>query len=120
MQRLITDNRKAIIDLCEKHHILNLFVFGSVTNDSFNDDSDVDLLYQFDFGNFDPKKDDISMVPFDPFMEYHALKEGLENIFSRRIDLIPMQQFKNPVFSEHVNKTKVQIYGRERHKEVLV
>ncbi|MDP8228223.1 MAG: nucleotidyltransferase domain-containing protein [Candidatus Electryoneaceae bacterium] len=32
---------------CRKHHIRRLSLFGSVLRDDFRDDSDVDVLYEF-------------------------------------------------------------------------
>jgi hypothetical protein len=120
MHQIITKNKEAILDLCEKHHILSLYAFGSVTDNSFNAQSDIDLLYEFDYGNFNPATDAITDFPFDPFDEFHAFKDALENLLSRKVDLIPMQQFKNPVFRERVANTKVQLYGRKRYSEVPV
>jgi predicted nucleotidyltransferase len=120
MDSILLNNEPAIRDLCNKHHILSLFAFGSVTDGSFNKNSDIDLMYEFDFGDFNLEKQPISEAPFDPFNEYHDLKDALEKLLKRKVDLIPFQKFKNPVFRDQVAKTKVQIYGRERYQEVLV
>ena len=41
-------DKEAIAAFCEKHHILKLALFGSVLTDNFRDDSDVDVLVDFD------------------------------------------------------------------------
>ena len=42
--KLIENNIQKIIDLCKKHKVHKLFVFGSVLTSRFNDNSDVDLV----------------------------------------------------------------------------
>ena len=45
--KLIENNSQKIIDLCKKHKVHKLFVFGSVLTSRFNDNSDVDLVVDF-------------------------------------------------------------------------
>ena len=37
-----------IADLCRKYNVRKLFAFGSVLTDQFNDESDIDLIADFD------------------------------------------------------------------------
>ncbi len=46
--KLIELNMQRIIDLCRKHRVKTLAVFGSILTDRFNDQSDVDLPVDFD------------------------------------------------------------------------
>lgn len=39
---------EAIADFCRRHHIRRLALFSSVTRDDFRDDSDVDVLVDFE------------------------------------------------------------------------
>lgn len=39
---------EAIRVFCEKHHIIRMWLFGSVLRDDFRADSDVDVLVEFD------------------------------------------------------------------------
>jgi len=41
-------DRKKITAFCRKHHIRKLWLFGSALRDDFSDDSDVDVLYEFE------------------------------------------------------------------------
>ena len=45
--KLIEKNIQAISALCKKHKVQRMFVFGSILTNRFNDDSDVDLLVDF-------------------------------------------------------------------------
>jgi hypothetical protein len=41
-------DKDAIAAFCQKHHIIKLALFGSVLTDKFREDSDVDVLVDFD------------------------------------------------------------------------
>ncbi|WP_289763588.1 nucleotidyltransferase domain-containing protein [Paramuribaculum intestinale] len=46
--KLIELNLQRVLDLCRKHKVKTLSVFGSILTDRFNDQSDVDLLVDFE------------------------------------------------------------------------
>jgi uncharacterized protein len=50
MPAAIAVDRRAIVDFCQRHHIRRLAFFGSVLRDSFRQDSDVDMLVEFEAG----------------------------------------------------------------------
>lgn len=117
MNQLIEHNKQKIIDLCRQYHVKALYVFGSVLTDEFTADSDIDLLYEFDYTGFD--FDNISNAPFDPFLTFFDFKDSLESLFERKVDLIPYQDFKNTYFKKQVESTKQLIYAAERTEEIL-
>jgi uncharacterized protein len=45
---LINERSIDIERLCRKHKVKSLYAFGSVLTETFNDDSDVDLLVDFE------------------------------------------------------------------------
>lgn len=100
--RLIELNLHNIIDLCRKHKVKTLAVFGSILTDRFNDDSDVDLLV--DFEPQDPDK-------FDYVSNYFDLRDAFETILGRKVDLIEEGASRNKFFIENVNRTKQTIYA---------
>jgi predicted nucleotidyltransferase len=115
MNSIIKDNKHAIESLCQKHHVKTLYAFGSVTGPSFNAASDIDFLYEFDYGNFDIYSDSFDNIPFEEFFE---VKDSLQKLLQKEIDLFPKQKFRNQIFNQHVEQTKVLIYGAERYQEV--
>ena len=70
-------------------------------NDNFNNDSDVDILVVFE------RRKNI-----DYFDKYFELKEKLEGILNRSVDLVIDREFKNPYFQKVVNRTRRVIYER--------
>ena len=102
IMNLIERNLHAIIELCRRHKVKELSVFGSILTDRFNDNSDVDLLVNFD--EVDPDN-------FDYVINYFSLRDALEHLFSRKVDLIEDKGLRNRFFIANVNRTKQLIYG---------
>lgn len=109
MQLILEKNIENIQSLCKQHFIKRMYVFGSAVSGDFTPESDIDLLYEMDYSNFN--FDDIKNSPYNPFLVYFDLKEKLEELFNKKVDLIPNQEFKNKYFAKEVEKTKTLIYG---------
>ncbi|MDE7402663.1 MAG: nucleotidyltransferase domain-containing protein [Muribaculaceae bacterium] len=99
---LIESNMQHIIDLCRKHKVKTLAVFGSILTERFNDRSDVDLLVNFDTTNHEM---------WDYVTNFFDFKEALEIILGRKVDLVVEKGLKNKYFIQNVNRTKQMIYG---------
>ena len=98
---LVNDNIQKLFDLCRKHKVRKLYAFGSILTPRFNENSDVDILVDFnseiDHNNY-----------ADNFFDfYHALK----SLFAREVDLVDETSVKNPYFKEELEETKHLIYG---------
>lgn len=100
--KLIELNLQRIIDLCRRHRVKSLAVFGSILTDRFNEHSDVDLLVNFD--TTDHEK-------WDYVANYFDLRDSLESIFGRKVDLVVEKGLKNKYFIANLNRTKQMIYG---------
>lgn len=100
--KLIELHLQRIIDLCRKHKVRTLSVFGSILTDRFNDKSDVDLLVDFE---------PIDHDKFDYVSNYFGFRDALENLFGRKVDLIEEGGLRNKYFIANVNRTKQMIYG---------
>ncbi len=49
MVAIVENKIPEIIDLCKKHKVKSLYLFGSATDEkNFNEKSDVDFLYEYD------------------------------------------------------------------------
>ncbi len=89
-----------IQELCKANRVKSLFAFGSVTRDDFNTSSDIDLLVDFDEND-----------PFKYTDLYFNLKQKLEEILKRQVDLLEERGIRNRFFKEQLEKTKVKLYG---------
>lgn len=100
--KLIELNLQRISDLCRKHKVRTLSVFGSILTNRFNDSSDVDLLVDFD--TTDHEK-------WDYVTNYFDFQESLEKLFGRKVDLVVEKGLRNKYFIKNINRTKQLIYG---------
>lgn len=97
----LTKEQIALIqDLCKSSQVKSLFAFGSVTRNDFKESSDVDLVVDFE------EKD-----PFRYTDLYFHLKEEIEGILQREVDLLEERAIRNRLFKEQLDESKVKIYG---------
>jgi len=97
---LLTAQIEQIKEYCASSKVRTLFVFGSVTNDKFKAESDVDMVV--DIAETDP-------LAYSEI--YFNLKEQLEIIFNRHVDLLEQKAIKNQILKSEIEQTKILIYG---------
>lgn len=100
--KLIEINLKKIFYLCKKHKVKTLAVFGSILTDRFNENSDVDLLVNFDTTNHED---------WDYVTNYFDFQDALEKLLGRKVDLVVEKGLKNKYFINNINRSKQLIYG---------
>ena len=101
MQDFILAKRQEIAELCRKHHVRRLSVFGSAARDDFDPQrSDVDLLV--DFSSLD--------IPrfVDNFVD---LRSSLASLFNREVDLVREGVIRNPYRMRSIEADKVELYA---------
>jgi predicted nucleotidyltransferase len=87
------------IALCVAHRIHKLYAFGSVVTNSFNEQSDIDLLVDIDES--------------DPIVKGKLLLNFYNNsakFFNSRVDIITEDSLKNPYLKKELARTKRLIY----------
>ena len=94
----LTPYKSDIQNICRELRLQGLDLIGSATRDDFSDDSDIDVLVTFE-------GDD------NLFDRYFSLKEKLEEIFKRKVDVIEERAVKNPFFRKTVNRDRIKLYG---------
>jgi predicted nucleotidyltransferase len=95
--RLPVDRNK-LAEFCARHHIKKLSFFGSVIRDDFRDDSDVDVLYEFEDG-------------FAPGWGIERIEEELSALLGRQVDLVPAKYLNRWIRDKVLSEAEVQ-YGR--------
>lgn len=63
-----------IAAFCERHHIVRMWLFGSVLRDDFGPESDVDVLVEFEPGH-------------TPGFMFARIQDELAQLLGRRVDL---------------------------------
>lgn len=94
-------NINRIKTLCKEHKVKTLSAFGSVIRNDFKSDSDIDLIVDFNEND-----------PFAYSDLYFQLKEKLEALLKRQIDLIEERGIRNRFFKKELDETKIVIYGQ--------
>ena len=95
-------NKSKLKALCDTHKVKELYLFSSVLTDKFNDSSDIDILIQFN---------QVDLLEY--FDNYMDLKEKLEQLFLRPVDLVENQAIRNPIFRKVVEREKQLVYERK-------
>lgn len=102
MASVLDSHLDEIPDLCRRYGVSRLELFGSAAGDAFDAQrSDLDFLVEFDA--------DSSRL----FDRYFGLKESLEALYGRRIDLVSAGSLHNPYFIEAINKSRQLVYAAE-------
>ncbi|MCU0376840.1 MAG: nucleotidyltransferase domain-containing protein [Bacteroidales bacterium] len=97
---IVEKNIDKIRELCLKHKVANLFVFGSVLTDRFKNSSDIDFVVDFK---------DVDLYEYAD--NYFDFKFSLEDIFRRDIDLLEDKAIRNPYLRKTIDSSKQLIYG---------
>jgi len=94
-------NSAHIEALCRRYHVKRLDLFGSALSDEFDPaTSDLDFLVEFE-----------DMAPAAYAQAYFGLLQGLEQLFSRPIDLVTAPSLSNPYFKQRIDETKAALYA---------
>ncbi len=89
---------EAIASFCEKYHIVKMWLFGSILRDDFTDESDIDVLVEFDPNHI-------------PGWEYFSLSDELGVILGRQVDLGTPKSLK-PSIKDRITGSSQVIYER--------
>ena len=99
---LIERHIQKIEELCRKYKVKSLYAFGSVLTNRFSETSDIDLLVNFN-------KSEIKLTEYAD--NFFGFMYSLEDLLSRKIDLVCDDAVKNPYFRQELDETKQLIYG---------
>jgi hypothetical protein len=97
----LNEKKGLLASLCERFGVTKLEVFGSAADGEFDPaQSDVDFLVEFRRGQ-----------DLGPWLSlYFELKEELEALLGRAVDLVMSEAMKNPYFIREVNRTRRTVY----------
>ncbi len=96
MVRNVEIENEGLTDLCQRHHIRKLSLFGSVLRDDFGPESDVDVLVRFD-------------PDFPVGFRIFEIEEELSQLFGgRRIDIVNEKYINPRLRSRILGEAQVQ------------
>jgi predicted nucleotidyltransferase len=99
---MVEDKKVEIATACQHYGVERLDLFGSATGEEFDPArSDLDFVVSFE-----------RREPPNLFDRYFGLKEDLENLFGREVDLVMEGALrKDRRFAEGVNQRRVALYA---------
>jgi len=101
MISLIEEHRAELQALCREHRVKTLEVFGSATDETFDPArSDLDFLVEF-----------LPEAGCRLFHGYFELKENLELLFKRKVDLLMPGAVRNPYLKKAINQQRKVLYA---------
>ncbi len=101
MQQFITDRLPEIEELCRRHHVQTMAIFGSATRNDFNPaTSDVDVRVIFD-------SERIERYARNAF----AFQDALVALFGRKVDMLSSKKIRNDYFRRAIEKDQVVLYA---------
>ncbi|KAA0219353.1 MAG: hypothetical protein DWB43_09430 [Lautropia sp.] len=102
MSNPIAQNLEEVAALCRRAGARRLDVFGSAARNQFDpDSSDLDFLVEFD-----------DLPPAEYADAFFTLKESLESLFGRSVDLVTAASLRNPYFRDRINAERRPVYAR--------
>lgn len=98
---IVTARQADIADLCRRSGARRLDLFGSAVRDDFDPNrSDLDFIVVFD-----------NLPPVAYADAFFALKEGLERLFARPVDLVTERTIRNPYLRQRVAAERQPVYA---------
>ena len=101
MEPQIGLKREQIAELCRRHRVRRLALFGSAARQDFDPErSDLDFLVEFE-----------PLAPGTYARTYFDLLEALQQLFGRPVDLVIESAIKNPYFRQSVEQSQTLLYA---------
>ena len=99
---LIEQQKTSIADLCRRHEVRRLDLFGSAARGDFQpEQSDLDFIVQFTRTGYAGYA--------DAFLEF---ADALERLLGRKVDLLTERMIRNPYFRASVEATRQIVYEK--------
>jgi predicted nucleotidyltransferase len=98
---LIEAKKSELADLCERHRVERLALFGSALREDFDSGrSDLDFVVEF-----------LPMSPQEHAGAYFGLLDDLESLFGRRVDLVELGAVRNPYLRREIEEQQETLVG---------
>jgi predicted nucleotidyltransferase len=101
MNSVVEQHRSRIAELCRRHGVRTLDLFGSAAGSEFDaQKSDFDFMVEFS-----------DRKPEGAADRYFGLLEGLQVMLGRPVDLVMRSAVRNPYFLSAVEKQRQNLYA---------
>ena len=102
MHTTMADKKEELADLCRRHGVMRLEVFGSAARGTDFDPqtSDIDFLVEFRLDN-----------QRAPLQQYFNFAEALRQTLGRSVDLVESAAIKNPYLRTAIDESRELVYA---------
>ena len=102
MRAAVADKRDELVELCRRHGIIRVEVFGSAARGTDFDPqtSDADFLVEFRFENGRA-----------PLRQYFNFAEALRQTPGRSVDLVESDSIRNPYLRAAIDNSRELVYA---------
>jgi predicted nucleotidyltransferase len=101
MTDLVEEHRAELESLCRRYHVKALEVFGSAADGTFDPaTSDMDFLVEF-----------LPEAATRAFHGYFDLRDELERLYGRKVDLVMPDAVRSPSFRDAINQQRRPVYA---------
>jgi predicted nucleotidyltransferase len=102
MHPVVANRRDELAALCGRLGVRRLELFGSAARDDFDEGrSDLDFLVEL-----------AGASGASPLDEYFDLKDALESLFNRPVDLVSIGSVRNPYIKATIERDRVLMYSK--------
>ena len=98
---LIENALQEIREIFKNHQVVKAELFGSAADGDFSSSSDIDILVTF--------SEELPLLDYAD--NFFSLKDQLEHILKRRVDLLSTRSLKNVALLAAINRTKQALYA---------
>ena len=101
MHAVVESKKNQLAAVCRPFGVRRLEVFGSAARDDFDPErSDIDFLVEFD-----------SNPKLGTLKAYFGLKDALEALFGRPVDLVSCGAVDNPYVAASIDRDRTLVYA---------
>ena len=101
MQPMIAERSAELAELCRRFHVRRLDLFGSAAEGAFDPArSDLDFIVEFEPG-----------TPLRALDAYFGLKEAIEALLGRPVDLVMAGAVANPYLRASIERSRRTLYA---------
>lgn len=101
MVSLVENELPEMRKIFENHQVVKAELFGSAADGDFSSSSDIDILVTFS-----------EALPLLDYADnYFSLKDQLEHLLNRQVDLLSARSVKNAALLAAINRTKQLLYA---------
>lgn len=101
MNAIVREKLEQVAELCRRHSVLRLSLFGSAVHQDFDAErNDLDFLVDFE-----------PLPPARHADAYFGLLADLETLFERPVDLVETATLRNPYRRREIEATQVLLHA---------